>query len=606
MIDNSTFDYIFIRVCIISLHYLTPLCVLYTAVLIFINGFGATRYPIPLIIETLAVLEALFFLLIYLPYRTFLQRDAIHPTALSREQRKVLFERCNANIPDIDAYLQKWFLNAPLEEIKRDNFKDFLLWAFFNRPGPPGPDDEELEEYVVATEKLAGRKFAPGRGKATCLRLTLDQVDMLHRSLLWYFCVGFVDFLTSVNLFRHGFKFHRTSLSQSLAIFPPRPQTLFTSQRSAAPHLPYWHRPHTSKTKLPILFIHGIGIGLYPYVNFLSDLNSTHGLESSDPDDQVGIIAVELLPISFRLTHAALSKDARCAEISMILASHGWDKVVLVTHSYGSVVATHLLSSPLTRAHIGPLVLIDPVTILLHLPDVAYNFTRRKPQKASEHQLYYFASMDMGVAHTLSRHFFWSENVIWADDLRGRDVTVSLAGRDLIVNTAAVSRYLAGEVDRQRGESGRGPKGALASPSEENLLVDVAAGDVDEVGDVKSGGLEGSGAEPDAAAAESDVSAVVATAPAPASATDEDTVPASTVPWKAPPWKPHGLSLLYFETLDHAQVFDKASTRRPLAQACRVYSAGGAGSGDEREVEDYTDVEDQRGMRLTGQKTETA
>lgn len=87
------------------------------------------------------------------------------------------------------------------------------------------------------------------------------------------------------------------------------------------------------------------------------------------------------------------------------------------------------------------------MSILLHLPDVAYNFTRRLPKEANEHQLYYFASMDMGVSHTLSRHFFWNENILWKKDLKGRRVTVSLGGRDLIVNTEAVGKYLSDNVE---------------------------------------------------------------------------------------------------------------------------------------------------------------
>lgn len=51
--------------------------------------------------------------------------------------------------------------------------------------------------------------------------------------------------------------------------------------------------------------------------------------------------------------------------------------------------------------------------------------------------------MDMGVAHTLGRRFFWSENALWKDDMEGRRVTVSLARKDLIVDTEAVGRYLA-------------------------------------------------------------------------------------------------------------------------------------------------------------------
>lgn len=64
--------------------------------------------------------------------------------------------------------------------------KEFFLWAFFNRGGPPGDDEEELEEYVQVMERLLGREIQSGRGNATCLRLTLDKVDMKHRSLMWY------------------------------------------------------------------------------------------------------------------------------------------------------------------------------------------------------------------------------------------------------------------------------------------------------------------------------------------------------------------------------------------------------------------------------------
>lgn len=73
-----------------------------------------------------------------------------------------------------------------MKEIKRENVKEFFIWAFFNRGGPPGDDDDELDEYISATEEILGRPFEPGRGKAKSLRLTIDRVDMLHRSLAWY------------------------------------------------------------------------------------------------------------------------------------------------------------------------------------------------------------------------------------------------------------------------------------------------------------------------------------------------------------------------------------------------------------------------------------
>jgi hypothetical protein len=192
MIGTSTSEYYFIRFCIVGLHYLVPLALLYCALNVVLYGFKAATYRVPLVIETIAIAESLFFLCVYMPYRYYLQREAVHPPAPSREERRELFRLCNENINDPEAYLQKWFLGADLADIKRENLKEFLLWAFFNRGGPPGDDNEELEEYVFATEKLLGRPLGEGRGKAKCLRLTLDKVDMLHRSLVWYI-VGFLS-----------------------------------------------------------------------------------------------------------------------------------------------------------------------------------------------------------------------------------------------------------------------------------------------------------------------------------------------------------------------------------------------------------------------------
>lgn len=95
--------------------------------------------------------------------------------------------------------------------------------------------------------------------------------------------------------------------------------------------------------------------------------------------------------------------------------------------------------------------------------------------------------------------FFWSENILWEGDLRGRQVTVSLAEKDLIVDTEAVGRYLAKDDESAR-----------------------TAGD-----------------------------------------------------WKHRTWKGEGLDILWFQGLDHAQVFDKKSNREILAKVVRDYSGQG-------------------------------
>ena len=183
MIGSSIWDYIFIRTCIVLLDLVAPLSTLYSLARLLV------RLPIrlPGILEVWVVLEAAFYFVVYLPRRAYLQRAAIPATITCRDDRRMLFRRCHDNIPDWDRYLAKWFLDAPVAEIRRENVKDFLRWAFLGATEPSLTDDEELGEYVREIERLVGRQLAPGRGKAKCLRLTHDKVEMLHRSLTWYF-----------------------------------------------------------------------------------------------------------------------------------------------------------------------------------------------------------------------------------------------------------------------------------------------------------------------------------------------------------------------------------------------------------------------------------
>jgi pimeloyl-ACP methyl ester carboxylesterase len=356
-------------------------------------------------------------------------------------------------------------------------------------------------------------------------------------------CVGFVDLLTYIVLICQGFHFHRTAISQFFKLFPFRTHSLLTMHCSPAKHTTYWHRPHTSTTKLPIVFIHGIGIGLYPYTRFLSELNSAAG-GKSDPNDQIGILAIEIMPVSFRLTHHALLREDLCAEISTIVSHHFPNqKFVLASHSYGTVISTHLLKSPLA-SRIGPVFLIDPVCILLHLPDVAFNFSRRKPKQANEHQLYYFASMDIGVAHTLGRRFFWSENILWKKDVAGRKITISLGGRDLIVNAKAVGRYWSAPLEGY--EKTVVPKVNGSSPVADGVLVDID--DARQANEPRLRHRSPGDATPD---------------------NDDDDE------WKYREWEGSGTEVVWFKDLDHAQVFDAASTRRELVSKIRRYCEDG-------------------------------
>ncbi len=251
-------------------------------------------------------------------------------------------------------------------------------------------------------------------------------------------------------MMRAGFR-HYTSGNWTTC-FPPR---IFTAFSNKAPHpeLVYWLRPHRSPHKDPILFLHGIGvrastvvvlrvltgtqIGLWPYRTFFNDL--------IEADPNVGIIAIENLSISMRISKPPLSRTEMLEALTELLDAHDIPRVVVAAHSYGTVIAAHMLRDPQLSKRVSSYVLIDPIPFLLHLPAVAHNFVYRQPRTANEWQLWYFASRDPDVARALARHFFWAENILWKEDLEGHDVAVVLSGRDQIVDAKEVWQYLTGE-----------------------------------------------------------------------------------------------------------------------------------------------------------------
>jgi pimeloyl-ACP methyl ester carboxylesterase len=505
MIGTSLPELLFIRASVFFLHYFA-LILIGLLVLLLVTNHSHAKFTT--FIQTLAILETAFYVLVFLPQQRRQSKTA-HPPTLPVDERRKIFTKTIESVQDGDTYLTKWFNHAPLAEIKRENLKDFLAWAFLSKEYWGTEDEEELDEYVVKTEEVLGRKLEKGRGKAIPIRLTTDPVVMLHRPLLWYLTVAFVDTITFLRLQYYGFTFYKLPLTRFFTVFPFRPITLACPRTSPSKKLSYWYKPHTSRSRKPILLIHGIGIGLWPYVSLMKELNKA---SATVADGEIGIIAIEIMPISFRITGEIPDKEEMCSEILKILDNHGWKDFVLASHSYGSVISTQLIHHRHAKHRIRSILLIDPVTFLLHLPDVAYNFTKRPPRRANERQLYYFASTDMCVANTLGRHFFWLENILWKEDLHSRNVTVALAAKDLISPTHAVAKYLLDE-----------------EPAYERFLSE------DEV--------------------------------------DGGTVLRGEEDWRQRMWKGEGIDVLWFEDCDHAHVLDRWRNYRKLVDVLRAYCA---------------------------------
>ena len=116
---------------------------------------------------------------------------------------------------------------------------------------------------------------------------------------------------------------------------------------------------------------------------------------------------------------------------------------------------------------------------------------------------------------------------------------------DLIVNTEAVGRYLSDPISEFE-RSFRKADGSTGSTKSEDTLIDVedsGSGDGNEgEQDLRMRGGEGGLSEEEG---------------------DEE--------WKYREWKGEGIEVLWFKDLDHAQVFDKPSTRRRVIGCIRKY-----------------------------------
>lgn len=354
------------------------------------------------------------------------------------------------------------------------------------------------------------------------VKVTPSMLMISYRSLLWYSLIMLVDALSFIQLRSRGFQYHRTSMT-SLSIFPPRPLAITATDTSVSKHLSYWLRPHTSKTRLPILYIHGIGLGLISQKDFLHEIDQALN-NGHTPDDQVGILALEVLQVSSRLTHSVLRRDEFRAELRSILDYYGWNRFILACHSYGSILSSHILTDDHLTSRISAALMVDPVTVLMHMPDVAYNFTVRPPVRANEWELWYFASTDPGVAYTLGRHLFWSETVLWRDHImelmnqKKIRFTFSLASDDLIVDTNAVGKYL---TEGARPDPVLQP--SFTGQDRMELLTPTASNDES---------------------------------------------------WKAGKWRGTGLDVIWWQNYDHAQCYDKVEDRSKLVNVLIEYSNG--------------------------------
>ncbi|KAJ3146284.1 hypothetical protein HDU86_000500, partial [Geranomyces michiganensis] len=199
----------------------------------------------------------------------------------------------------------------------------------------------------------------------------------------------------------------------------------------------------TSNSALPIVFIHGIGIGFLHYASLIARFPTT-----------VDVFLIDWPHVAMRRTDRIPDIPTTVNAIATMLTTspNNHTRAAFVGHSLGTACISWMLHHK--PDIVASTVFLDPVVFLLVDPSVAYNFVYRPPTTVLELLMHYFVARELYIAHSLARHFNWSQNILFSDDLPAATTTttttttpsppttVVLSAWDQIVPSAAVRKYL--------------------------------------------------------------------------------------------------------------------------------------------------------------------
>jgi len=326
-----------------------------------------------------------------------------------------------------------------------------LAWSFFASPIEEIRQNTEyiteLYDMVDFIENAKKVKFPEGYNPdIRCIRLTLDPIRAIPRPFIFYVAIFMLNYVYYFILRLAGFEHYGLKYSvsngywSSTLEFDIQEETI----KSSPSRISYWYYNPNSRNEnaplkknhqkqQPIVFIHGVGGGLFCYFNFLRKLYKLNR----------PLFLVELPYVSMRLIEDVPTMEETVQEIEEMLTSHGFPKATFVAHSLGTAVCAWVIKE--ARKRVGGVVLIDPICFLLHYSNVAYNFVYREPKAANEHVTYLFGSRELYISHYFSRHFHWFQSAFFVTHRNAlpANTHVYVSEHDNIVPSSDVYKYLA-------------------------------------------------------------------------------------------------------------------------------------------------------------------
>ncbi|KAF9571314.1 hypothetical protein EC968_000753 [Mortierella alpina] len=368
--------------------------------------------------------EVLFYLHFWTRLGQAQEVDRVAKGPRNSQERRELFQRCLETIAKGDGakkWVETWFdtgrteAPAKFEQVGRSNMMIWLAWAFWAAPieevFESAADMMELNRMVDAIEDSKGVQFAPGfNPDVDCIRLAFDPVVASHRPLIYYILLWTANVLAGMVFVVLGFTRYEGTVDQTHTFEQQgRKHKAPVNQLAVDPStdLAYWYRsPINPDNKVPLVFIHGIGVGLVQYIHWVVALTTI-----SRP-----IIMIEVPYVSNNLLKRdCMTPDETYLAIERILKIHDYPKATFMGHSLGTMLCAAVCraspaSSP--KSIIAGLILADPICFLTH-HSIARNFAYRTPATAAELVMDLFAAREIGTSWYIMRRFCWDQCILF-------------------------------------------------------------------------------------------------------------------------------------------------------------------------------------------------
>ncbi|VVU94962.1 hypothetical protein CPAV1605_687 [seawater metagenome] len=228
----------------------------------------------------------------------------------------------------------------------------------------------------------------------------------------------------------------------------------FTKYYSKQTNICYWSNKYQKNTSnnIPLFFLHGLGIGIIPYLDFIIDMAKDRLVICPVLPN---ISNVYFHPLKFNLKRNDFfpSFDIIYQEINQIIELHKFNKFDIVSHSFGTFIQSSLILESSFRSRLRKKIFIDPVCFHSNLTKVLKSVDQKKMDRGSNilgEITHYFVYLDVYVKYATKRNLF-SMEFLWGNyRYLDENTLIILSGNDSITASDEIFEdiYKAGYGDK--------------------------------------------------------------------------------------------------------------------------------------------------------------